>query len=221
MPNRHDIDWLGWLRRWDTQQEGYVPNREARFTAMFDVLTELLPDSFTAIDLACGPGSISQRLLARFPHARVVAVDMDPVMLAIGKGALGVVGGRLRWVEADVSVDDWPSMVGEDQVDAVLSSTGLHWLEPEALAVLYRRLSGLLRPGGVLLNADTMPNGPDPPVLGRLGVDALDRQWSDDVFAQRGIETAEQWWESLRQEDAFGQLLEQQRRRFADKSDRR
>ena len=64
------IDWLDWLRRWDAQQEGYVPEREARFAAMLDALAELLPASFVALDLACGPGSISQRLLARFRARR-------------------------------------------------------------------------------------------------------------------------------------------------------
>lgn len=214
---RHDIDWVDWLRRWDAQQAGYVPEREARFTAMFDVLAALLPDSFTAVDLACGPGSISQRLLAHFPAARVVAVDMDPVMLAIGHGALGTCGGRLRWIEADVASDDWASMLGDEQVDAVLSSTALHWLEPESLARLYGDLGRLLRPGGMVLNADHMPYGPQMPTLTRLSDGHLDLQWSDEAFAQRGIETAEQWWASLRSEDAFEQLLEQRDRRFADK----
>jgi trans-aconitate methyltransferase len=72
-----EIDWLGWLRRWDAQQ-GYVPDREARFAAMFDALAELLPASFVALDLACGPESISQRLLGRFPDARAIAADIDP-----------------------------------------------------------------------------------------------------------------------------------------------
>ena len=45
------VDWWDWLRRWDAQQEGYVPEREARFTAMFDALAELLPASFVALDL--------------------------------------------------------------------------------------------------------------------------------------------------------------------------
>jgi trans-aconitate methyltransferase len=60
-----------------------------------------------AIDLACGPGSLSQRLLQRFPQARVIAVDVDPVLLALGRGALGTVGGRLRWVDADLASPDW------------------------------------------------------------------------------------------------------------------
>jgi hypothetical protein len=46
---------------------------------MLDALAILLPEEFAALDLACGPGAISQRLLARFAKARGVAVDLDPV----------------------------------------------------------------------------------------------------------------------------------------------
>ncbi len=52
--NRNDpqqTDWLDWLRRWDVQQDGYVPEREARFAAMFDALAALLPGTFVALDL--------------------------------------------------------------------------------------------------------------------------------------------------------------------------
>ena len=97
------VDRLDWLRRWDAMQTAYLPEREARFRAMLDVLASLQPEEFVALDLACGPGAISQRLLARFPHARVIAVDLDPVLLALGQGALGTMGGRLRWVEADIT----------------------------------------------------------------------------------------------------------------------
>src|SRR5271165_6865287 len=96
------IDWHQWLRRWDRQQAGYLPFREERFDAMFDALEALLPPDFIALDLGSGPGSLSQRLLDRFPRARSVAVDQDPVLLAIGQGSLGDVGGRLRWVDADL-----------------------------------------------------------------------------------------------------------------------
>ena len=97
------IDWQDWLRRWDAQQTGYVPERESRFSAMFDVIDHVLPPSFVAVDLGCGPGSMSQRMLARFPAAQAIAVDMDPVMLALGHGALGTAEDRLRWVDADLS----------------------------------------------------------------------------------------------------------------------
>lgn len=209
------IDWLGWLRRWDAQQEGYVPEREARFGVMFDVLAELLPASFTAIDLACGPGSISQRLLARFPAAHVIAIDVDPVMLAVGRGALGTAGGRLRWIEADLATHEWLDALGDVPVDAVLSSTALHWLGQEPLARLYHHLGRVLRAGGVVLGADHMAFGPALPTFDRLSQRALDGQWSDASFAARGIETAEQWWEAFGREPASAPLLAARADRFA------
>ncbi len=53
-----EIDWLDWLRRWVVQQEGYVPEREARFAAMFDALAQLLPASFVALASPCSMRSL-------------------------------------------------------------------------------------------------------------------------------------------------------------------
>lgn len=212
---RPEIDWRDWMRRWDAQQEGYAPEREARFRAMFDVLAGLLPASFVALDLASGPGSMSGRLLARFPAARAIAVEIDPVMVAVGRGALGTVGGRLRWIEADLASPGWLEELGEARVDAALSTTALHWLEPEPLARLYRDLGRLLRPGGILLNGDHMAFGPALPTLARLSERVLGEQWAESAFAAGGIETAEQWWDAFAQEPAGAPLLTERARRFA------
>jgi trans-aconitate methyltransferase len=211
------IDWPRWLERWDRQQEGYVPEREARFAAMFDALALLLPPSFVAVDVACGPGSLSRRVLARFPQARVVAVDVDPVMLAVGEGAIGTVDGRLRWVDADLATPEWVAALGETQVDAVLSSTALHWLGLEPLTRVYGELAELLRPGGVLLNGDHIVFPPELPSFRRLDDHVLDQQWTDEAFAARGLETAEQWWEAIAAEPAIEELLAERTRRFAAK----
>ena len=211
------IDWAEWLRRWDRQQEGYVTQREARFSVMLEALAQLLPDAFVALDLGSGPGPISRRLLARFPAAQAIAVDVDPVMLAIGRGAIGTVDGRLRWIEADLESPDWLQELGEVRVDAVLSSTALHWLWPEPLTRLYGELGRLLRPGGVLLNADHLAFAESSPTLARLSDRVLAEQWSDASFAERGIETAEQWWGAVADEAAFAPLLRERAARFAGK----
>ncbi len=39
------------------------------------------------LDLGCGPGSLATRLLDRIPAATVIALDADPVLLAIGQAA--------------------------------------------------------------------------------------------------------------------------------------
>ena len=59
------VDWQGWLMRWDAQQAGYVPERERRSQVMLDVL-EALPgdhlfDNLAEVDEAARPSG-SQRL---------------------------------------------------------------------------------------------------------------------------------------------------------------
>ncbi|MGH7623115.1 MAG: class I SAM-dependent methyltransferase [Gemmatimonadaceae bacterium] len=211
------VDWNSWLERWDAQQSGYVPEREERFRVMLDVLEALLPDEFVALDLACGPGAISQRLLARFPAARCVAIDMDPVMLTLGQGALGTLGARVRWVDADLAAQGWVDSAGEASVDAVLSTTALHWLSAPDLFALYRQLGALVRPGGVFLNGDNMDFGADLPTVQRIVEEARDRDWSDQSFAARGIETAEQWWDALAREPSMTPLIAERGRRLAAK----
>ncbi|MCI4354549.1 MAG: class I SAM-dependent methyltransferase, partial [Thermoplasmata archaeon] len=92
---------------WDRQQEAFNPLREVRFEAMFDVVAATLPKRFAALDLGSGPGSLSERLLRRFPSARCVAIDRDPVTLRIGEAGLGSRGGRLTWLDADLGRNGW------------------------------------------------------------------------------------------------------------------
>jgi SAM-dependent methyltransferase len=195
-------DWEAWLRRWDEQQGGYVAGREERFAAMLEPLGVLLPECFVALDLACGPGSISRRLLARFPEARCVAVDFDPLLLALGQGALGTAGSRLRWVEADIRSDELPAALDEPAFDAVLSSTALHWLEPDTLVRLYQRLAALLRPGGVFVNADRLDFDAGAPMTRRLA-EQLTEQNRADAFAAGGREDWDAWLAAIGAEPAL------------------
>lgn len=210
--NDHDIDWLAWLQRWDRQQAGYLPSREERFAVMLDALDALLPASFLALDLACGPGSLSQRSLTRFPAARCLAVDLDPVLLTLGRKALGNMDGRLLWIEADIRDPAWLSRLDVTQVDAVLTTTALHWLRPEALLPLYQQLATLIRPGGLFLNGDHLRFPPQQPSLQVLAEHVSRRQ--EQALIQQGGETWAQWWEALAQEPALAEAFAERERRF-------
>jgi SAM-dependent methyltransferase len=211
------VDWAGWLRRWDAQQSGYLPDREARFTAMLDVLDILLPETFLALDLACGPGAISQRLLSRFPKARSIAVDLDPVLLAMGQAVLGDMGGRLRWVDADLMGADWVGKLNVLEVDAVLSTTALHWLAPEYLTRLYRELGELVRPGGVFLNGDNLKFSPHLPSFQKVAQTMKERTRLD-AFERRGLEDWDSWWQALQAEPSLKALSAERERRFSWKT---
>jgi SAM-dependent methyltransferase len=217
--SRTPVDWQHWLRRWDTMQTAYIPEREARFQAMFDLLqtqaeVASFRDSLVAIDLACGPGAISSRLLERFPGARCVGVDFDPALLALGKGALGDLGGRLRWVEADLRDPAWIDQLGESSVDTVLSSTALHWLDSAQLARLLRQLATLIRPGGVFLNGDHIRLGPQYPALRQILGRVKERR-QGEAMARLGADDWQHWWQELAAEPAMQPLVAERLRRFA------
>ncbi len=165
---RREPGWRGYLAAWDRQQEEFNPWRERRFEVMFDVLEARVTKRFTALDLGCGPGSLTARMLRRFPRARAVAVDFDPVVLRVGRGALGTMGGRLTWVDARLGEDGWEAMLPARRFDAALSTTAVHWLRPDEIRALYRDLHGLLRPGGVFLNGDILPWAPGRKALRRI-----------------------------------------------------
>ncbi|GII56468.1 hypothetical protein Pth03_48570 [Planotetraspora thailandica] len=104
-----------WVDRWDRQQEGYLPEREERFTALIDAVEAGTgrPDPLV-VDLGCGPGSLAARLLDRLPQATVVAVDTDPVLLSLGRARYGGRDG-LRFVDLDLRVPGWTAGLGLDR----------------------------------------------------------------------------------------------------------
>lgn len=80
-------DWQAWQRSWDRQQEWYMPDREERFRVMLDMVEAVVGPEPRVLDLACGTGSITDRLLKRFPEATCTGVDLDPALLAIARGS--------------------------------------------------------------------------------------------------------------------------------------
>lgn len=149
-----------WRRRWDRQQDGLLPRRGVRFGAIVDALGLALGPRFRVLDLGCGTGSLSERILARYPRARAVALDYDPVLLAIGRKGLGELGGRLTWVETDLRRPGWEEALPVGRFDAVVSSTALHWLTRRELGRVYEGIAVRLRPGGLFLNGDWIAFGP-------------------------------------------------------------
>lgn len=152
-----DSEWRRWLESWEEQQAAGAPRREERFDAMLDVLEARLPRRFVALDVGSGPGSLSHRILRRFPRARAIAVDRDPVLLHLGRKALGTMGGRLTWVETDLRSPTWRSRLPVRKVDAAVSTTALHWFTARELRRVYRDLGQVVRRGGLLLDGDWIP----------------------------------------------------------------
>ncbi len=142
------------LDTWEQQQSAYIADREGRFTALLDVLELTAGSDFHVLDLGCGPGSLSVRILKRFPSARVTAIDLDPMLLTVAREALAPFADRLRFIQADLTQPAWCEQLAGESLHAVVSSTALHWLLPEEQVVLYKNVASVLDKHGVFLNAD-------------------------------------------------------------------
>ena len=202
-------DFASWLARWDAQQQRHIPDREERFTAMVDAVAAFAGPEPRVLDLGCGPGSLSARVLDRIPGAGVVAIDADPVLLAIGRGALGE-GRQLEFVDADLRADWVSRLPSPGPYDAAVSTTALHWLRLEQLIHLYHALAGVLRPGAVFLDGDRLDFDHDQRAIA-AGAREVRPDWPD---APEGAEDYDAWWAAAVAEAGLAdEVAERERRR--------
>jgi trans-aconitate 2-methyltransferase len=78
----------------------------------------------TVLELGCGSGRDTERLLAALPHGRVVALDGSLKMLERLRERLGEADGRLEVLHRDLR----EPFELEGPFDAVMSVATLHWL---------------------------------------------------------------------------------------------
>ena len=129
---------------WNASAYDRVADPQARWGAA--VLDRLpLAGDERVLDAGCGTGRVTERLLARLPRGRVVALDQSPAMLVEARRRLAPYGDRVEYVEADLA----QPLPVEGLVDAVLSTATFHWvLDHDAL---FANLARVLRPGGWLV----------------------------------------------------------------------
>jgi trans-aconitate 2-methyltransferase len=96
----------------------------------------------TVLDAGCGSGRVTQMLLDRLPHGRVVAVDAAPSMVEHAREALD--SERTTVLQAELT-----EFVLAEPVDAAFSNAVFHWIADHD--ALFARLHEALRPGGRLV----------------------------------------------------------------------
>ncbi|WP_030904811.1 class I SAM-dependent methyltransferase [Streptomyces sp. NRRL F-5126] len=201
-----------WVERWEQQQQRYAFDREERFTVVADVIEHVTAHSARplVVDLGCGPGSLAVRLSGRMPHARIVAVDMDPVLLELGRAhaRASVPAAAVRYVEAVIGAEGWASRLGLDgPLDAAVSTTAMHYLPCDMLRRVYGELAGMVRPGGVLVNADHLLPEEAADIAVHVGRRRAGRQ---HAFS---YEDWESWWAAAERDPELTDLFAERRRR--------
>jgi SAM-dependent methyltransferase len=176
-----------WRRDWETMMRRYQPGRIELLTAGLAAAEQVhgrAPDR--VLDIGGGPGTTAESVLRRWPGTRVTVLDVDPALLALAATALP----QIRTIRADIGSPGWIS-VADGPYDLVLALMTVHYLDQDRVRTWYAQVRHLLRPGGLLLVGDVMPDVSVP-----LPPDRGDDAWSV-------------WWTRLGREPAMASLLSQ------------
>jgi trans-aconitate 2-methyltransferase len=125
---------------WDAKAYDVVS--DPQFGWGMEVLDRLeLRGDEDALDAGCGSGRVSERLLERLPHGRLLAVDASKAMVEKARERLG---DRASYLVADLA-----QLEVEEPVDLVFSTATFHWIPDHDR--LFRSVRAALRPGGRLI----------------------------------------------------------------------
>ena len=175
---------------YDAQIRRLIPAYETMIAVAADAVAAVGPN--LVVDLGAGTGGLSEPLLARRGVGTVELLDIDPEMLDTARRRLERFGDRVRF---RLRSYDGPL----PPCDAFAASLSLHHIPTiEAKAALYTQAFSALRPGGILVNADTnMPTN-------RAERDRLFRYWANHMVA-RGIpeDRAWQYFDEWADEDTY------------------
>lgn len=154
-----------------------------------------LQDGMSVVDLGCGPGFITEQLLALLPHSQVIALDNEPALIERARQLLqGKHDDRLRFVQASVMETGLP----DNSVDfAIARFLFEHLPDPVGAA---REVLRILKPGGRLVLVDidegAFPLLFDPPLP---AFEAMQANGAQDQQARGGNRNvARQFWRILR-----------------------
>jgi trans-aconitate methyltransferase len=132
------------MREWNA--DAYHRVSAPQFDWGLRVLDRLpLSGDEVVLDVGCGTGRLTEKLVARVPRGYVVALDFSANMLARAREHLGAgPDGRVAVVRADAA---WLPMAA--RADAVFSTATFHWVPDHPQ--LFRSLYQALVPGGRLV----------------------------------------------------------------------
>lgn len=171
---------------WSARQYGRFEAERTRPAA--DLLARVATEGVArAVDLGCGPGNSTELLVARFPHARVLGVDLSEDMLAAARARLPGVEFR----RADIA--GWRE---ETPADVIFANASLQWV-PEH-ETLFPALFAGVAPGGTL--AVQMPDNLDEPTHRLMREIAADGPWAErmaGVAAERAERHGADWYYGL------------------------
>jgi trans-aconitate 2-methyltransferase len=131
------------MREWNAETYHRVSNPQFDWGTV--VLARLpLDGGECVLDVGCGTGRLTEQLLTRLPHGRVIGIDQSANMVRVARDYLKPQGPRMQLLVADAV-----ALPLEAHADAVFSTATFHWVLDHPR--LFRSLHDALKPGGRLV----------------------------------------------------------------------
>ncbi len=153
---REEENWFddAFVADWLSRQKARAPERERQFAMIRALVPRRTDEPFRYMDIGGGDGWLDEWLLERFSRAEAVVHDGSPAMLKQAEARLKRFGGRVRFVQADLSTPAWVDAV-PGPLDLAVSTIAIHNIEdPARVRLMYRELGQIMNPGGLFMNLD-------------------------------------------------------------------
>ena len=152
-----------------------------------EVAAAVAPQATSVLDIGCGAGNYTLKLLQRLPNLNVMLVDLSQPMLDRALERIRpATTGRVEAIQGDVRELD----LGVGQYDIVLASAVLHHLRNQAqYRAVFAKIHRALRPGGAIWIYDLIDSSiPEARAImrrryGEYLTQLKDEAYRDQVFA--------------------------------------
>jgi tRNA (cmo5U34)-methyltransferase len=136
------------VERFSNLETGQSATVDARLAMdlVAQVAARVTPSAQTILDVGCGAGNYTLRLLQELPNRRATLIDLSRPMLdrAVERVSKATTG-RVDSIQGDVRAID----LGRDRFDIILAAAVLHHLRTDAeWDAVFHKFHAALRPGG-------------------------------------------------------------------------
>jgi tRNA (cmo5U34)-methyltransferase len=111
-----------------------------------EVAAATTPQAASVLDVGCGAGNYTLKLLERMPHLNVTLIDLSRPMLDRAVERIqAVASGKIDAIQGDIRKID----IGQQRHDIIVAASVLHHLRDDAQwRSVFKKFFGGLRPGG-------------------------------------------------------------------------
>ena len=128
-----------------------IPYYNEMLEALISSIQLNTSDTFSLLDLGCGPGTITKLVLKKYPKAKVTCVDIASNMIELAEKTLG------EYKDIEFINKDFYNLKLSKKYDVVLSSLALHHLlNNDDKKAFYNKIYGWLNNKGSFFNADNV-----------------------------------------------------------------